>query len=285
MTESSIAKSKKICQAEGCNRKHCARGYCDTHYRQFILHGTTKEIVAHNSGPCTVNGCDSKSIARGYCPKHYGRIRQGIGFSGQDQCSIEQCGSPAIANGLCSRHNYQMWSTGYIYGNPSFGTGQPNEFIRGPKICSIVLRDAYGFYVGEAIIDSEDLLKVCDKKWCSHGDYVSSGGTLLHRSILGLNNDSLQVDHINHNPRDNRKSNLRICTGSQNLGNMKVPSNNTSGYKGVSYHKRDEIWMARIRKEGCVFYLGSFANKIDAARAYDKAALECFGEFACLNGV
>lgn len=91
------------------------------------------------------------------------------------------------------------------------------------------------------------------------------------------------VDHINGNRSDNRKSNLRLCVTRQNICNSRQYSNNKSGYRGV--RKRDKRWCAEISVKGKVLHLGSFDKKIDAARAYNRHALEYHGEFARLNPV
>lgn len=109
---------------------------------------------------------------------------------------------------------------------------------------------------------------------------------LIHRLILGLSDPKIFVDHVDHNGLNNQKSNLRICTNQENQRNTSLNNkktlNSSSKYKGVSWYKRDNKWRANI----CVgkdVYLGSFINETDAAKAYDRAALKYFGEFACLN--
>lgn len=91
------------------------------------------------------------------------------------------------------------------------------------------------------------------------------------------------VDHKDGNKSNNKISNLRECTRNQNGQNRPKTSTNTSGYKGVSWHKRDEVWTAQIGINGTLIHLGYFNNAEDAARAYDNRALEEFGEFAKLN--
>jgi len=94
-----------------------------------------------------------------------------------------------------------------------------------------------------------------------------------------------QIDHINHNTLDNRKENLRIVTGSQNGMNQKLHKNNTSGYKGVHWFIYSKRWMAYIRLNSRKIHLGYFNSKIEAAYAYNYAALKYFGKFAKLNNI
>jgi hypothetical protein len=89
-----------------------------------------------------------------------------------------------------------------------------------------------------------------------------------------------QIDHINGNRDDNRITNLREAIPSQNSHNSKLPVTNTSGFKGVSWHVRHRKWIASIRLESKLRYLGSFDNVEDAARAYAEASKKLHGEFA-----
>lgn len=108
----------------------------------------------------------------------------------------------------------------------------------------------------------------------------------MHREILQPTDSKIWVDHINGNGLDNRRSNLRKCTQSQNLANSSKYSNNTSGFKGVFTNKRcvgQNKWRAQIRHENKAIHIGSFHNVREAARAYDKVAIELFREFARPN--
>lgn len=91
------------------------------------------------------------------------------------------------------------------------------------------------------------------------------------------------LDHINQIRDDNRWPNLRECTKSQNGANAEKNKNNTSGYKGVSWHKPTKKWLAKIRHKNKDFHLGCFKYPHEAAKAYNSKALELFGEFAYLN--
>lgn len=108
----------------------------------------------------------------------------------------------------------------------------------------------------------------------------------LHRLIMGLTGEfdrNVAVDHINGNFLDNRKSNLRIVTASQNAMNAKKHKSRTSGYKGVYYKKCHKKYVARIGVKNTRIFLGYFKTEIEAARAYDQAAKIYHGEYALLN--
>jgi AP2 domain len=107
---------------------------------------------------------------------------------------------------------------------------------------------------------------------------------LLHRFILGITDPKVQVDHRNRYPLDCQRNNLRVATGSQNNGNMSKPRHGkTSRFKGVSWHKSSGKWRAVIALNRKHRHVGSFADELSAARAYDAAAREQWGEFAKCN--
>jgi hypothetical protein len=95
--------------------------------------------------------------------------------------------------------------------------------------------------------------------------------------------EGVQVDHKNGNHLDNRRLNLRLATNQQNQCNRGPQCNNTSGYKGVTWHKYDQRWKAQIWVNQKNHNLGSFDDPVEAAKAYDAAALELHGRFARLN--
>ncbi len=95
--------------------------------------------------------------------------------------------------------------------------------------------------------------------------------------------DKLLVDHINGDPLDNRKSNLRLATKSQNMRNRKKAHNNKSGYKGVWFDYKRDKWVAYIKINGSSKTLGRFINKEEAAARYDEESRKLFGEYARPN--
>ena len=93
------------------------------------------------------------------------------------------------------------------------------------------------------------------------------------------------IDHVNGIRDDNRLLNLREATNHQNCMNRPMATKNRSGYKGVSFHTQSKKWRARINLNKQEITLGSFTCPIEAAKAYNKAALELHGEFAFLNPI
>jgi hypothetical protein len=94
-----------------------------------------------------------------------------------------------------------------------------------------------------------------------------------------------KLDHIDRCPRNNRLDNLRLASDSDNQRNMDRPLHNTSGYKGVSYYKAGRKWCAYITVKDRKIHLGYFFDILEAAGAYDRAALHYHGDFASTNGV
>jgi hypothetical protein len=153
-----------------------------------------------------------------------------------------------------------------------------------------------------AFVDLEDYSLVMQHRWHvlehdpvapgrrAHGPYAAyltyqggRGGTrvtvYMHQLIAG----SRGVDHVDGNGLNNRRSNLRPATKSQNGANARKNPGKTSRYKGVFWDRQRSAWQAKIMVNRQQINLGRFANEEDAALAYDLAAREAFGEFALAN--
>lgn len=139
-----------------------------------------------------------------------------------------------------------------------------------------------------AIVDITDFDWLNKWKWCALRDgrtfyavrFVRKGGAKLirmHREIMELKNGEY-ADHINGDGLDNRKSNLRLATASQNGANRRLGINNCSGIKGVI--RLGNGWNAQITFHGKTKNLGHFADIESAKRQYQQAAIQLFGEFA-----
>lgn len=147
--------------------------------------------------------------------------------------------------------------------------------------------------ITRSIAGGELTLDVADQHWfdasprvtrATYSHYVSvyyqGRSKRLARLIVDAP-EGLVVDHINGNPLDNRRENLRLCTVKENNWNRRRRIGGSSRFKGVS--RAGNRWKAIIWPNGSQKYLGSYADPEEAARAYDRAAAEEYGEFACLN--
>lgn len=106
----------------------------------------------------------------------------------------------------------------------------------------------------------------------------------MHRFLMEVTDPKIEVDHIDHYGLNNQRYNLRIATHSENAQNRIIsPLCNTSGHKGVVWHKGHEKWQAQIKRDGKIKHLGYFDEIEDASVAYNEAAAKRFGEFANPN--
>lgn len=148
-------------------------------------------------------------------------------------------------------------------------------------------RCGYGKY---ALVDDQDFEALSLYKWwLSANGYAytkpyKSRGFYMHRLILGITDGNIDVDHVNHKKLDNRRSNLRSCTRSQNSWNSLLQCRSKSSrYKGVCWDKRRKKWVAYINQYGKRKYLGYFKLEDQAALAYNEMASNLHGDFALIN--
>lgn len=140
-----------------------------------------------------------------------------------------------------------------------------------------------------ALVDDEDYIFLMQWKWRYKNGYAMTGGKKtklirMHRLLLQTP-QGYDTDHVNCNKLDNRRENLRICTSAQNKMNNQIRSDNKSGYKGVSFCSNRNKWQAFICVNKKSLYLGLYDDKKEAARAYNNAAAENYGEYARINDV
>lgn len=171
----------------------------------------------------------------------------------------------------------------------------PKPIIKG-QICEIPLTRGL-----RALVDLHDLSCISQKIWSARfkrkTPYTQSATTIdgkksiidMGRFILKLKHgDGRCVDHINGNPLDNRRVNLRICSQRENRINRPKPifKNPSSRFKGVWLDKRKNLkrrWMAGLKLNNKRIWIGRFETEIEAAKAYDKNAKRFFRKFAHLN--
>lgn len=154
-----------------------------------------------------------------------------------------------------------------------------------------------------ALVDDDDFEWINKKKWrvkkpqdnrtvySMASIYIGDSrckSVYMHREIMAKHFgakslDGMTIDHIDGNGLNNQKTNLRICTQSDNNKNSKARSHCVSGFKGVTLLKGKQKYIARIRVDGKDKFIGSYKDPVDAAIAYDRACKKLRGEFAVLN--
>lgn len=238
----------KTCSVENCSNKHSAKGYCNKHYQQMLKHGRIidENIKEKRVETCLVDNCDNKHLAKGYCSKHYAQFK---------------------------KYGHVLERTVH----------DSNEIIEYEDYAELILYNKECKEIARAIIDLEDVDNIKIYKWYMNpsGYIINRGKNIgfLHRFIMDCPDD-LVVDHINHNPLDNRKENLRICTQEQNMCNQSIRKDNKSGCPGVYYVERKSKWVAQIRINKKTKHLGYFNTIEEAIEARRQAEIEYFGEFA-----
>lgn len=148
----------------------------------------------------------------------------------------------------------------------------------------VAIVDACDVYLGQFKWYAAKLVTKTYTRWYAAravGPKGKQKTVYMHRVILGVS-DGVKVDHRDRDGLNNRHSNLRLATVSQNNTNSFRPTNR-SGFRGVV--RMGKKWRAQIRQDGRRVYLGFFGVPEDAARAYDAAAIKAHGEFATLNFV
>ena len=161
---------------------------------------------------------------------------------------------------------------------------------------------AQNLYLGNdtyTIVDDEDYYWLSQWNWnavkIKNKIYVKRGTKkaklktgvkyelFLHRVVMQCSDSNLVVDHIDNNPLNNQKSNLRICTKAENNRNTSSHKNSSSKYLGVTYDKARKKWNAQLMVNGKRVLTKRYTTEIEAAKAYDAAAKLYVGVYANLN--
>lgn len=241
-----------------------------------------RDLTGEKFGRLTVIGrAEDKKVANGH-------RKRGYSYVAMWNCKCDYCGNikPMAASQL-------------LYNRPSKSCGcrryyegirtQYNKYDLNGEYGIGYLEDGSEFY-----FDLEDYDLIKDYHWTLHKGYItchkwsvetkSEHHIKMHRLIMGVvdNTDyrNVQVDHINRNKVDNRKSNLRICNNQQNSHN-KSPYRKDGSKIGVKKHK--EKWMADITVNGVCIKLGEYDSYGDAVRARIDAEKKYWGEYRAIK--
>ena len=148
----------------------------------------------------------------------------------------------------------------------------------------------YTFDGHKFLFDKEDYDLVKEYCWWNKNNYIAAKNrrqsVVMHRLVMGLyggDNKKVQIDHINRDPSDNRKANLRLVTNQENSFNHKLCCRNTSGTTGVYWSSKSHKWAAQIAYNGEVIPLGTYENKQDAIITRKKAEEKYFGNYKLEN--
>lgn len=183
---------------------------------------------------------------------------------------------------MCQKHYNQFKKYGYCLDTNPRTRKDPNEIVEYEDYAEIILYNNQSEEIARALIDLDDVDKVRDIKWSLDGYGYAIGSTpkrqKIHRLIMDCTSN-MEVDHINGNPLDNRKSNLRICNHQQNIMNIGMYKHNKSGHKGVSWFKTRNKWRAVITYDGKQIHLGYYDNLEEAVEARKQAEIEYFGKY------
>ena len=199
-----------------------------------------------------------------------------------ESCEVKKCGRKfhrhfkRKGKGLCYRHYIQMFKHGKILERTSRDL---NEIISYKKHAEVILYNKDQKEIARAMIDLEDIEKVKDQKWCLMTGYAGRSirengkarSLKMHMVILG-EKEGLEIDHKDRDRLNNRKSNLRRATRSQNA--MNSPST------GYHYYEHVKKWQAKIVVRGESIHLGYHDTEGQAKEARRLGEEKYFGEFA-----
>ena len=188
---------------------------------------------------------------------------------------------------LCYKHMHQLHKYGKFLDNIPRTNSDLNDYVVSDGVAYFNLYNQKNEKIATFIIDVCDIKKVKYHKWrLSHGHVVTglpSKGQQRDLSHVVLDiqkDDSVVVDHINGDPLDNTRDNLRICSQGENVLNKRFMSNNTSGFIGVSYKKDRDRYDPEIRFEYTRCHLGMTKTIEEAVYKRYIAEQLLFGEYA-----
>lgn len=199
------------------------------------------------------------------------------------QCTCPVCGTAfsrdrsrvKVGNNYCSNHCAGLWRK---------GPPEPPVLSEDGTFARIPLRSRSGELRAYAVVDADDATLVCRYRWSFDHGYAKrreigpdgrSYVIYLHRLLLGLTTgDGLEVDHIDRNRLNCRRSNMRVVTHAGNLQNHPGFAGGTSRFRGVCWSTKRLKWIAQVRVNGHSKYIGQFDSETEAAEAARAARME-----------
>jgi len=196
-------------------------------------------------------------------------------------CSVPGCQNKHAAKGYCKTH----WAINKRRGEIPVRTRlDGNECIIDGQDCIVVLYDTYGIEKVKTFVDRSDLAIVKQHKWHENNKgyamtVINGKKEFMHNILLGKKRGA-EIDHIDGDPLNNRRNNLRRCTHQQNMRNRHHCSSNRSGIIGVAFYSYRNAWVARINYDGKSHHIGSYKTMEAAIAARVAAAKKHFKEFS-----
>lgn len=261
------------CKIPGCDRKHYGNGYCHRHYQQLRLYGKIlpkKEPKIQTA--CAAANCHQLATTSGYCRKHYTQIlRHGKIMPDRKVyigCKAPDCAGKHSTGGYCAKHYKQIRKHGSL--KLENERRIPNKIIIKGHLAEIIAIGKPKNVQLKVLIDTEDIEKVKKYHWFYSDKavrtYIKKKNVSLVRLITEIPEKKF-IFHKNGNPLDCRKANLLEGTRLHISINSKMSSLNTSGHKGVTWLKRENLWMAYLTYHGKVYRGGYFKEKEEAITA------------------
>lgn len=256
---------RKECGFEGCSRAVKAKGYCNGHYQQFrvgkvlcplqVKYDQAGNVKGEDS--CSFPDCPHDALCHGLCDGHYQQKRAGqelqplqVIRKGQP-CSVEGCTRLHAAKGYCHSH-YDKWR---LYGDPLAPSRRDPSRVEEVDGCLHVHLEGKHGEGKKTLVSCEDLSYIEGRRfWANKEGYVQckiEGKRIsLHRLLLELEaTDSREVDHINGDPLDNRRENLRVVTKAQQNQNRKVRSDSETGHRNVHFDSKKDLYRVIVTKD------------------------------------
>lgn len=163
------------------------------------------------------------------------------------------------------------------------------ESVRNPEIALVELTQGQVAWIDRADVEQLAPLAWCaqyhkrGRRWEAKTSITNEAGKpatiSMHRFLMG-NPTGAFVDHVNHNPLDNRRANQRLATPADNSYNIHTRRTPSTPYKGVRTRTNGYTWIAQIYVKGRNYHLGTFDTAEKAAGAYNRAAQAAFGPYA-----